>query len=140
MWDSTQQTALEQALDRLWVRFLPQIEERVTILESAAFAAGQLSANLLSPSRLSIDQRKAASAAAHQLAGTLGTFGLTQGTVLARELEAVYSRECGPDPALAPRLTEIAAELRALIESRGDQLGSDPAPTPTEGTGGRSDP
>jgi hypothetical protein len=48
----------------------------------------------------------------------LGTFGLTRGTVLARELEIMYSRENGPDPALGLRLTSIALELRAIVNSR----------------------
>ncbi|MGA2170120.1 MAG: Hpt domain-containing protein [Terracidiphilus sp.] len=104
------QTALAAALDRMWVQFLPQIEERVAILETAAqaFAANQLS----------IEQHQAANAAAHKLAGVLGTFGLSRGTALARELEIMYSRENGPDPALGPRLASIAAELRTIVAAR----------------------
>lgn len=101
---------LNQALDRMWAQFLPQMEERVGLLEAAAaaFAANQLS----------IPQHQAASAAAHKLAGVLGTFGLTRGTVLARELEIMYSREGGPDSLLAGRFTAIAAELRRIVGSR----------------------
>jgi hypothetical protein len=44
--------------------------------------------------------------------------GLTRGTVLARELEIMYSQENGPDPATASKFAEIAAELRTLVESR----------------------
>ncbi|MGA3263906.1 MAG: Hpt domain-containing protein [Terracidiphilus sp.] len=108
--DPIEQPVLTEALDRLWTRFLPQMKERVAMLESAApaFAAG----------RLSIEQREAANAAAHKLAGVLGAFGLTRGTVLARELEIMYSRDGGPDPAMAERLASIAAELRAIVDSR----------------------
>ena len=38
--------------------------------------------------------------------------------VLARELEIMYSRQNGPDPALAERLSSTAAELREIIQSR----------------------
>jgi HPt (histidine-containing phosphotransfer) domain-containing protein len=108
--DSTGQTALNEALDRMWIQFLPQIAERVTILESAvaAVVAGRLSA----------EQREAAHAAAHKLAGVLGTFGLTRGTELARELEIFYSSENGAETTLRQRLISIAAELRAVVESR----------------------
>ncbi len=108
--DPIEQPALTEALDRMWTQFLPQMKERVGLLESAAadFAAN----------RLSTEQHEAASAAAHKLAGVLGTFGLTRGTVLARELEIMYSRDGGPDPALGERLTSIAAELRAIVDSR----------------------
>jgi HPt (histidine-containing phosphotransfer) domain-containing protein len=108
--DAIGQPNLSAALDRLWVQFLPQMEERVATLESSAvaFATGQLSP----------EQQKAANIAAHKLAGVLGTFGLTQGTILSRELEVLYSRESGLDSALAGRFAEIAAQLRALIQNR----------------------
>lgn len=108
--DPAGQPALTEAMDRMWTQFLPQIEERIDILESAAAA--------FAANRLSIPQKEAANAAAHKLAGVLGTFGLTRGTVLARELEIMYSRQSGPDPALGERLTSIAAELRALVQNR----------------------
>lgn len=108
--DSVQQDALSQALDALWIKFLPLIEERVAILESAAaaFAAGKL------PS----EERQAASAAAHKLAGALGTFGLARGTALARELETMYMGQSAPDSALGARITSMAAELRAIVQNR----------------------
>jgi HPt (histidine-containing phosphotransfer) domain-containing protein len=102
---------LSQALDRLWSRFLPEIEQRIAILETAAaeFAAHTLST----------EQCEAATSAAHKLAGVLGVFGLARGTHLARELENLYSSKAAPEPALGARLASLAAELRALVESRG---------------------
>jgi len=104
------QNALSAALERLWTQHLPLLMERVDVLDNAAtaFAAGELSR----------DERQAAQSAAHKLAGVLGTFGLTSGTVLARELEIVYSRQNGPDQDLAERLGSIATEIRAIIASR----------------------
>ena len=104
------QVALAAAVDRMWVQYLPLTEERVAALETAARA--------FSEDHLSIEQHEAAQSAAHKLAGVLGTFGMTRGTVLARELEIMYSRQNGPDPALAGKLTEIAAELRTIVASR----------------------
>ncbi len=105
-----QRSALAAALDRMWVQFLPQTRERVDVLEKAAaeFAAGHLT----------LEGHETASAAAHKLAGVLGTFGLTRGTVLARELEILYARDTGPSPELAQQLAASAAELRAMIEER----------------------
>ena len=103
-------SAFSAAIDRLWSRFLPEIRERVGILENAAkdAAAG----------RLDNAACMAANSAAHKLAGVLGTFGLTRGTVLARELEVIYARTDGPDEGSTRRLGEIAVELRAMVESR----------------------
>ncbi len=108
--DPTEQDVLGEALDRMWAQFLPLMEERVSLLQNAATA--------FSADTLSIQDRQCAMAAAHKLAGVLGTFGLTKGTVLARELEIMYSREGGPERSLAPRLTAVAAELRTIIASR----------------------
>jgi HPt (histidine-containing phosphotransfer) domain-containing protein len=108
--DSIGQNALTEALDRMWAQYLPQMEERVAILEASAeaFAARQLS----------LSQHEAAKGAAHKLAGVLGTFGLTRGTVLAREAEILYSGEPEDDPSIGPRLTSIAAQLKVIVASR----------------------
>ena len=99
---------MTEALDRLWKQYLPQIEERVAALESAAA--------MLSAGRLSHDQREAAHAAAHKLAGILGTFGLTKGTILAREAELLCSGDT--DPEAASQLGEIARLLKELVAGR----------------------
>jgi HPt (histidine-containing phosphotransfer) domain-containing protein len=104
------QAAMATAVNRMWVQYLPLMEDRVEALEIAASAFAKHT--------LSIEQHDAAKSAAHKLAGVLGTFGLTRGTVLARELEIMYSRQSGPDPALAEQLAEIATELRRIVASR----------------------
>jgi HPt (histidine-containing phosphotransfer) domain-containing protein len=103
-----QQPDLTTALDRLWLQFRPQMEERLSTLEAVAIA---LAANTLSP-----EQSSAAAAAAHNLAGVLGTFGLARGTDLARELEQYYS--AAPISNTAQKLATHTAELRSLIANR----------------------
>jgi HPt (histidine-containing phosphotransfer) domain-containing protein len=102
--------ALDDALRKLWDKFLPQMEERVALLEEAGAA---LDAGLLTSA-----QRNAANAAAHKLAGVLGSFGLTRGTILAREAEILYSGEPQTDPDAADQLRTLAVQLRAMIEAR----------------------
>jgi len=102
--------AFAQAMDVLWARFLPEIRERVVVLEEAA--------RTTAARKLTGKQREASQAAAHKLAGVLGTFGLTRGTVLARELELAFARASPPHPDASARLAEATAELRAMIESR----------------------
>ena len=69
--------------------------------------------------RLTTEQLEEANSAAHKLAGTLGTFGLTRGTVLARELEMMYSEDTGPDAEMGAKLAELTAELKGIVEGRG---------------------
>ena len=99
---------LASALDRMWLQFRPQMDERLSALEAASAA---LAANTLSPSQSSAD-----ASAAHKLAGVLGTFRLARGTDLARQLEQHYSAP--PDSASAPQLESLTAELRSLIVNR----------------------
>ena len=99
-----------RALDLMWNKFLGDIRERVRVLQNAAQAAA---AGKLRP-----EQRAAAQAAAHKLAGTLGTFGLDRGTRLARELENLYAGEAAVDAGFARRAGALAGEISAMIESR----------------------
>ena len=114
------QKNLTEALDRLWARFLPEIRERVAVLESAASSAAQ--------GALTDAEREAAHAAAHKLAGVLGTFGLTRGTELARELEIAFSGDACLNLGAAKNLIQAVAELRAVIESRQDGPSLIPGP------------
>lgn len=101
---------LTEALNRLWARFLPEIEEKVVVLSSAAAAS--------SAGQLSIEQLEAARAVAHKLAGVLGIFGLAEGTNLAREAEILCTAQSGLDPLATARLAAIATQLQAIIASR----------------------
>lgn len=101
---------LSAAIDKLWERFLPEIQGRVAVLEAAAAA--------FAGNTMTDEQRREASAAAHNLAGTLGTFGLTRGTVLGRELELMYAEDGGPDVATGEKLASLAKELRGIVEGR----------------------
>ncbi len=102
--------ALQSALDQLWIRFLPDIKDRISILESAAAAAA---AGSLPP-----EQQQAAQSAAHKLVGILGTFGLDQGTFPARETERLYTADAAPSSQAAGQLVSFAKDLRLLVESR----------------------
>lgn len=99
---------LAEALDLLWVRFLPEIRNRTNILSAAAAAAVKLPE----------PQREAAHAAAHKLAGALGTFGLARGSELARELELAFASPAETEPSLALHLAAVTAELRTIIDNR----------------------
>lgn len=108
--DTGGQASISSALDKLWAQFLPQMRERVAIMDAANQALGA--------GNVSEDQRAAANAAAHKLAGVLGTFGLTKGTVLAREAEILYASDADYDQASIKRLDAIATQILAIIEAR----------------------
>jgi HPt (histidine-containing phosphotransfer) domain-containing protein len=101
---------IAQAVERMWTRFLPEIRDRAAVLAAAAAAA--------EANQLTREQRETAHATAHKLAGTLGMFDLARGTELARQFESSFTQESGPDREAGKRLAALAAELRAMIESR----------------------
>jgi diguanylate cyclase (GGDEF)-like protein len=59
--------------------------------------------------------RAEASADAHKLAGSLGMFGLAEGTELAREIEYLL-KDNSPRELLSANIPSLVARLRALIE------------------------
>lgn len=101
---------LAAAMQRMWVQFLPQMEQRVAVLEAAAAAVAE--------GTLTAAQASEATKAAHNLAGVLGTFGLAEGTALAREAEPVYAAGLPVDRGRHARLAEIASRLRDLLAAR----------------------
>jgi HPt (histidine-containing phosphotransfer) domain-containing protein len=108
--NAVNESAINQTLDRMWTKFLPDVRERAVVLDTAAKAAVEGALN----DAIRADARSAA----HKLAGTLGTFGLARGTDLARELELLYAGNEGLEGAKAQRLARLAGEIKDIIESR----------------------
>jgi HPt (histidine-containing phosphotransfer) domain-containing protein len=102
---------LSEAMNRLWQKFLPQMEERVATLRWAA-------TELASGAALPPQEQSHAAAEAHKLAGVLGTFGLKEGTELAREAEGLFEGSLDLDSGAVARLSSITDRLKAMIESR----------------------
>lgn len=99
----TAEAHIQKLLSDLWRRSLPQVLERLAILEQAASAAS------IAPLP-SIVQRDATSVA-HKFSGSLGMFGFPEGTRLARELE----QELGADMPHPPLLAELTSQLRRTL-------------------------
>lgn len=98
-------SSLDDALAAIWERSKPILRDRLVAVEAATDAVGR---------GTPCDEARAAGVrAAHQLAGSLGTFGLHEGSDVARELEQVFDGT--GDAARAPELT---ARLRSLLAPR----------------------
>ncbi|MGE5658126.1 MAG: response regulator [Actinomycetota bacterium] len=96
---------VSDAIAKVWERFKDKIHDRVTAIEEATTA---LSAGKLDPELKSQAEREA-----HKLVGSLGTFGLSLGSQLAREIERFFHQQ--PEPTVAPHLWELIARLRQLL-------------------------
>ena len=91
-----------------WQRFQARFSNRVTVLEQAA-------ASLLQ-GKLGGELRQKAEQAAHKLAGSLGMFGLAEGSRLAQQIEQMLQAKTalGRDQVLS--LSKLVAVLRRELE------------------------
>lgn len=102
--DSANAQKLEAMLRTLWRGNQAVLLERVELLRAAP--RDELA-------------RSQAREAAHKLAGVLGTFGLPQGTELAREAEAILEQPI--DAADCVALAAIADHLAAVIAAKSNE-------------------
>lgn len=98
---------LRGALAALWRTSRATMLDRVSIVDDAAMR--------LLDGQLSSDERRDAERAAHQLAGTCGTFGFVHATDLAREGERLLAGDAPIGPNAVYRLAQIAVALREQL-------------------------
>ncbi|MDX6554722.1 MAG: phosphoserine phosphatase RsbU/P [Miltoncostaeaceae bacterium] len=124
------------ALAAIWARSRPALIEEAAGLEAVAAALRKAPADP--------ELRDRGHRASHKLAGSLGTFGLSEGTRLARELEQAFDGGILAEDHLA-RLPGLAVALRRELEAApADRTpGSAPAPQrpedPSAGTAAADD-
>ena len=103
-------TEMEALLQALWKQNYGILLERLNLIRHASdqLAAGSLNEQM----------RNDAEAAAHKLAGILGTFGLPQGSVLASKIELSLASDQSAAAGFAPQLKSWVEELEAIVASR----------------------
>jgi HPt (histidine-containing phosphotransfer) domain-containing protein len=93
----------------IWKEFLPIIREQLQAVEDAVRAA--------------VDQKpddevfRNGVSAAHKLAGSIGSFGLMEGSRAASEIERSLRASTQVDATQARQLSELVATLRKEVES-----------------------
>lgn len=96
------------AVAGIWERVKGPMANRVAVLEQAAMA--------LLEGTLDDDLRRQSEREAHQLASAVGTFGFTEGSRLAREMEHMLQAGVVLEQAHALRLSELVVALRKELE------------------------
>ena len=101
------------AVAKAWEAHRDTMQERLSVLEAAVAALdiGQLSPEL----------QHAGCSQAHKLAGSLGCFGFTQGSRLARELEKLLQLEVPLDNEQVSQMVGLVEGLRQNIADGGTQ-------------------
>jgi HPt (histidine-containing phosphotransfer) domain-containing protein len=104
----SQEQKLQTMISALWERSRHTVIERAALLRTAG--------DLLSDNSLDQATQQRAVDSAHKLAGVLGTFGLPQGTDLAREAEVLFGQSTPLGRDEIERLQLLLAELTRLID------------------------
>lgn len=99
----------DEALAAIWARYRDQIDERVAMIE---YAIAELDGGMLTTTA-----RRNARRAAHMISGTVGTFGFTNASGLARRLEReleLVEPGAGGSAAVSITVGELRRELKRL--------------------------
>jgi chemotaxis protein histidine kinase CheA len=102
------QAKVPSSAARVWAQFRDLIFERMATVEAAVTG---IKRGALTP-----DVRQQGVLEAHRLAGSLGMFGLAEGTRLAREIEHLLDESAVSAPDAPRRLAELASALRRELE------------------------
>ncbi|MGB7413695.1 MAG: response regulator, partial [Thermosynechococcaceae cyanobacterium] len=96
------------AITDIWIKFQPRVSQQVGLLEKAAAAIqnGPLEAQL----------QQQAQREAHTLAGGLGTFGLAEGSRIARNLEQLLQVDTALDEAQLLQFQQAVTALRQEVD------------------------
>ena len=103
----TAEEKTRRRIAEIWERSVPEVKARLQVLGRAAEAAAMGS--------LRGEQAEEARGLAHKLAGSLGMFGLMEGTRVAREIEMLLAG----GEAEGAKMGELVAELRAKVFPEG---------------------
>ncbi len=112
MSDPTEQQTLA-LVNSVWHQFKGRVSEQIGVLEQAVNALEQQSLNL--------QLRHQAKQEAHTLAGSLGMFGLPEGTELARKIEQILQTEQPFNQTEATDLRQWVQALRAEVQAQSPQ-------------------
>jgi HPt (histidine-containing phosphotransfer) domain-containing protein len=95
---------IEHILSDLWKKNLPVLKDRLDLLDRTAWAAAS--------GDLTEAARTEALSIAHKLSGSLGMFGYTEGTEIARQIEHLLKQPASEN---LNSLTELTIDLRKTL-------------------------
>ncbi|NJL49266.1 MAG: Hpt domain-containing protein [Leptolyngbyaceae cyanobacterium SM2_5_2] len=99
-------------LAKAWETYHDTMQERLSVLEAAAAA--------MDGGHLSTALQDAGQAQAHKLAGSLGCFGFSEGSRIARELELLLQPEVPLGAQQTSRVAQLVRNLRQSMTSPED--------------------
>ena len=101
---------MEALLQALWKQNYGVLQERLQLIRKAS--------DRLAAGALEDETRKDGEAAAHKLAGILGTFGLPHGSALASKIEEALGSAENAQACGASQLQSWTGELEGIVASR----------------------
>ena len=109
------------SVSQLWEKFKGTFIAQVEVIEQATQA--------LTKGRLTVELQQNAKQEAHRLAGSLGIFGFTEGSALARRLEQLLETEGTIGQEQVLQISELVGLLQQQLSKPPSVPASEPAPT-----------
>ena len=107
--NSAAESANSTEIANLWLQHKDAMSDRLVVLEKVAIA--------LKADNFNSELKQQAKLAAHKLAGSLGSLGFSDGSKLAKELEAFLDRETFPQPEQIEPFGKLVSDLRERLDS-----------------------
>ncbi|WP_416668048.1 response regulator [Egbenema bharatensis] len=104
--------ALQTGINHIWQEVKETVDRRVSVVERAVA--------LLLQNQLSEELRQQAEQEIHKLAGTLGMFGVAQGSQLAQEIEPHFQQGRSLNRQQIQRLAQLVTALRQELQHLND--------------------
>lgn len=105
---------------QIWKRSKAKFWDQVAVLDQAAIAFGR--------DDLSPDLKQQAQHQAHRLAGSLGIFGLMEGSHLARQIEQLLQQ--GLVEVSPTTIAELVDQLKQVMTHKNEEIAPEASPTP----------
>lgn len=104
------QAKVMAVVEQIWLKYRDSFAEKIALFDraNALMATGNLDAQL----------RQQAQHQAHQLVGSLGSFGLPEGSKVAREIEYLFKADPSCEPNLVLQLQALTISLKQIVESK----------------------
>jgi DNA-binding response OmpR family regulator len=111
---SEAQAQVMAVVEQIWLKYRDSFAEKIALFDRAIalMATGNLDERL----------RQQARHQAHQLVGSLGSFGLPEGSKIAREIERLFQADPSSETNLVCQLQVLLISLKQIVESKNKNL------------------
>lgn len=104
------QAKVMAVVEQIWLKYRDSFAEKIALFDRASA--------LMATGNLDVQLRQQAQHQAHQLVGSLGSFGLPEGSKVAREIEQLFKADSLSEPNLVLQLQALLISLKQIVDNK----------------------